>query len=96
MKLLTIMACIAATSAYAERTFSLAKRLKTYLRSQMGDDKFYMLGILAWYDNQYVRDIVDLVKIGNDLIGGNEERKKMMGLEFKEDDFTPKQFDKKK
>ena len=96
MKILTIMTSIAATSAFAERTFSLARRLKTYLRSQMKDGKFRNVGILAWYDNEEVRKIIDFVQVGNDFIGSSSYRKKMMGLRFVKEDFTPKQFDKQK
>ena len=96
MKLLSIMAAIAATSAVAERTFSLARHLKTFTRAHMGDKNFRTLGILAWYDDQEVQKIVDFVKIGNEFISVNAERKQMMGLRFTEDDFTPKQFDSKR
>ena len=95
MKMLAIMATIAATTAFAERTFSLARRLKSYLRSQMLNDTFYRLGIIAWYDEKEINSILDFVRIGNDFIK-NEHRKGIYGLKFAKEDFIPKQFDKTK
>lgn len=65
MKLLGIAAAIAGTSSFAERTFSLARRLKTYLRSQMKNTRFHQLGILAWYPESDLKSIIDFVAIGN-------------------------------
>jgi hypothetical protein len=94
LKLLAIMTVIAATSAFAERTFSLARRLNTYLRSQMKDETFHKLGILAWYDKEDIDGIIDFVRIGNDFIADSaEHRKKMYGTKFTMDDFQPRQFD---
>lgn len=95
MKMLAIMATIAATSAFAERTFSLARRLKSYLRSQKLNDTFYRLGIIAWYDEEEINFILDFVRIVNDFINSNH-RKGIYGLNFSEKDFIPKQFDKTK
>lgn len=43
--LLRIFATILVTTATAERTFSLLKRLKTYLRSTMGEERLNGLAL---------------------------------------------------
>ena len=54
------MTVIAATSAFAEQTFPLATRhLNTYLISQMKEETFHKLGILAWYDREDIDGIID-------------------------------------
>lgn len=61
LKLLAIMTVIAATSAFAECTFSLARCRNTYLRSQMKDETFHKFGILAWYEREDLDGIIDFV-----------------------------------
>lgn len=93
MKLLSIAATIAGTSAFAERTFSLARRLKSYLRSQMKDTRFHQLGILAWYPDDEIHSIIDCLSIGNAYIQELPEARKLMyGTEFHYDDFKPMPF----
>ena len=90
-KVVAIMTVIAATSAFAKRTFSLVHHLCTYLRSQMKDETFHKLGILAWYDKNELDEIIDLVKIGNEFIADNSaHRKNMFGTHFTKDEFAPK------
>jgi hAT family C-terminal dimerisation region len=45
-KLLTILATLPVTTASAERSFSTLRRLKTYLRSTMTDDRLTSLALL--------------------------------------------------
>ena len=70
------MIAIAATSAFAERTFSLARRLKSYLRSQMKDDTFFNLGVIAWYDDEELENIIDFVSVGNKFIHASSANRK--------------------
>ena len=74
------------TSSFAERTFSLSRRLKTWLRAGMDDTTFDNLGLLAWYSDN-IDSIVDSVKIGNKYIEMREGRKMIYGAEFTADDF---------
>jgi hypothetical protein len=88
MKLLSIAAAIAGTSAFAERIFSLARRLKSYLRLQMKDSRFYQLGILAWYPDDELKELIDLVSIGSSYIEESPEARNLMyGKEFMENNF---------
>ena len=45
--LLKVLCTLPVTSASAERTFSMLRRLKTWLRSTMSDDRFTGLALLA-------------------------------------------------
>ena len=47
LTLVQIIVATAGTSAFTEY-FSLARRLKTYLRLSMGDDMFDALGLIGW------------------------------------------------
>lgn len=96
LKILYISAAIAATSALAERSFSLARRLKSYLRSHMKDDKFFNLGILAFHDRKELEKIIDLVDIGNKYIQAKPgSRNTYFGTKFTSEDFIPRQFEHK-
>ena len=44
--LLHVLATLPVTTASAERSFSTLKRLKTYLRSSMGDDRLTALALI--------------------------------------------------
>ena len=77
LKLLRLIIVAAGTSAFAERTFSLARHVKTWLRAGMDDETFDNLGVLAWYSEE-VDAIIDTIKIGNAYIGNKPGRKKIM------------------
>ena len=47
LQLLNIVQTIAVTSSSCERTFSSLKRIKTYLRSTMGDERLSSLSVLS-------------------------------------------------
>jgi len=59
--LLTIMATLPVTTATAERSFSTLRRLKTYLRNNMGETRLTGLALLNIYRNVNlnVEDIID-------------------------------------
>ena len=86
--LVQIILATAGTFAYAERTFSLARRLKTYLRSNMGDDMFDAMGLMSWYKDD-IDEMLDLVHIGNEYIDGcrDDSRSKYYGRKFTKEDF---------
>ena len=63
-KALKILAVIPATSCSAERSFSSLRRLKTYLRSSMGQERLSNLALLH-IEREYVIKILkeDMEKI---------------------------------
>jgi len=69
VKLLLIMP---ATNAYSERSFSMMRRLKTYLRSTMGQSRLNHIMILHMYKEQL--DNLDLVSVVNQFISGSKHR----------------------
>ena len=85
LTLVRLILVAAGTSAYAERTFSLSCRIKTWLRAGMDDKTFENLGLLAWYSDD-IDNIVDSVKIANKFIDMKEGRKMIYGAQFTEDD----------
>ena len=48
LTLLRLILVAAGTLVFAERSFSLARIIKTWLRSHMDDSTFAHLGLLAW------------------------------------------------
>ena len=59
--LLQIFATLPITTASAERSFSVLRRLKTYLRSTMGEERLNDLEICAIHNEVVVKkdDIID-------------------------------------
>ena len=55
-----------ATTATAERTFSLARRLLTWLRSKMGQKRFNNLALLHFHKER--TDAIDIISVANDFI----------------------------
>ena len=68
----------------AERSFSTARRLKTWLRSSMTNQRFNSLAILNTHKT--FTDKLDLCKIGNDFASKYDERYNQFGR-FTEADF---------
>ena len=67
LKLLRLIIVAAGTSAFAERTFSPVRHVRTCLRAGIDDETFGNLDTLAWYSDE-IDDIIDTVKIGNAYI----------------------------
>ena len=61
-----------ATSCTAERYFSTARRLKTWLRAAMTSKRFNSLAIPNTYKS--LTDELDLCKIANDFVSKHDER----------------------
>ena len=57
-KALKILAVIPATSCAAERSFSSLRRLKTYLRNTMAQDRLSSLALLQ-IERDYVNQVMD-------------------------------------
>ena len=65
------------TSCTPERSFSTARRLKTWLRSTMTDRRFNALGLLNVHKE--LTDKLDLLEVGNEFISLNDERHQYFG-----------------
>ena len=75
-KLTKLILVLPATNATNERTFSLLKLVKSYLRSTMKQSRLNHL-ILNAYKNQL--DQLDLTKTASDFISKNDARKHIFG-----------------
>ena len=76
LKLTKLILVLPATNATNERTFSLLKLVKSYLRSMMKQSRLNHL-ILSAYKNQL--DQLDLTKTASDFISKNDARKHIFG-----------------
>lgn len=77
VKLAKLILVMPATNATSERTFSLMKLIKTYLRSTMMQDRLNHLMILSAYKDRL--DQLDLVKVASSFIDKNDSRKYIFG-----------------
>ena len=66
-----------ATMATAERSFSLARRIKTWTRSIMSQKRFNDIAILTIHKE--LTDKLDLLSIGNEFVSKYDERKRTFG-----------------
>ena len=66
-----------ASNAISERTFSVMRRVKTYLRSTMNQSRLNHVMILNIYKGQL--DNLDLTAIANDFVSGSEHRLRVFG-----------------
>ena len=67
----------AATSATPERSFSLARRLKTWLRSTMSQKRFNSLAVLSTHQSQ--TDNLSLVGVANEFVDAKPNRLNVFG-----------------
>lgn len=72
-----LLAVNPATSATAERTFSMARRVKTWMRSTMLPSRFNSLAILNFHKSR--TDTLDLIKVANLFSESNDNRKRIFG-----------------
>ena len=75
--LIQLLLVLPATSASAERSFSLQRRLKTWLRSRMTQVRYNALAQL--HEHKDKTDKIDLIKIGNQFISKCNERELHFG-----------------
>ena len=80
-----LLAINPATSATAERSFSLARRIKTWNRSAMMPKRFNSLSILNCHKTEV--DNLDVLAVANEFVSKFDERKRTFGL-FVEEDFN--------
>ena len=74
MKLILVMP---ATNAVSERSFSAMRRVKTYLRSTMTQERLNNLMIL--HVHKEFTDALDLVQVANEFVRANESRLRSFG-----------------
>ena len=88
LTLVQIIRATAGTSAFAIRTFSLARRLKNWNMLSMDDKLFNSLELMAWYKDD-LDEILNLVSVGNEYIDNckNELRAINYGEKFTKKDF---------
>ena len=67
----------AATNATSERSFSAMRRVKTYLRSTMGQVRTNNIMVLHVHRER--TDNIDLVKVANEFVEGCDTRLKQLG-----------------
>ena len=73
-----------ATNAGSERSFSAVRRIKSYLRSTMSQQRLNHLMLLHVHKDR--TDGLDLVDVANDFIFGSEDRKNLFGAKFSSSD----------
>ena len=76
-KLLRITYTIPVTTASAERSFSALKRIETYLRNSMAQQRLNHCMVLHIHREQ--TEQLDLTDIAKEFIGRNERRKLFFG-----------------
>ena len=74
MKLLLVMP---ATNATSERSFSAMRRVKSYLRSTMGQERLNHL--MTLHVHKESTDSLNLVQVANEFVCGNESRQRLFG-----------------
>ena len=77
VKLLCLILVMPATNATSERSFSALKRVKTYLRSSMKQQRLNNLMVL--HAHKELTDNLDLVACANDFVSANEHRLQVFG-----------------
>ena len=82
-KICRILAVNPASSATAERTFSLARRVKTWMRSTMLPTRFNSVSILNFHKDR--TDKLDLIKIANAFVQSDDNRMRIFGKFTKDD-----------
>ena len=76
-KLLKLILVLPATNATSERSFSALKRVKSYLRTRMGQER--MNNIMVLHVHKDLTEKINLVQVGNDFVSGHEYRLQRFG-----------------
>ena len=72
-----LLLILPATNATSERSFSALRRVKTYLRSTMNQERLNDLMLLSVHKNE--TDSLDLVFVAKEFVAAKEQRKTMFG-----------------
>lgn len=83
VKIANLLLVNGATTATPERSFSTARRLKTWLRSTMSQRRFNSLAILNTYKD--LSDKINFLKVGNMFVDSQEKRYNYFGKFIPED-----------
>ena len=75
MKLVLVMP---ATNATSERSFSAMRRVKSYLRSTMGQERLNYL--MTLHVHKESTDSLNLVQVANEFVSDNESRQRVFGV----------------
>ena len=86
-KVVKLLLVMPATNAISERSFSALKRVKTYLRATMTDNRLNNLMTLHVHKSR--TDHLDLISVGNIFVNQYDERKDIFG-HFKQTDIVKK------
>ena len=76
-KLITLFLVVPATSATAERSFSCLRRLKTYLRSTMAQERLNHVMLL--HVHQEETDMMDIKSVAREFVALNDSRRNVFG-----------------
>ena len=87
LKLVKLILLVPVTNAVSERSCSTLRRVKTYLRSSMTQERLNSCLVLATYKEQV--DKLNLVEVANQFCFNNERRFSIFG-KFKNKDFLRK------
>ena len=83
MRLTKLVLVSAATSTTPERSFYLARRLKTLIRSSMLQKRFNSLALLSF--NKELCDKISLIEVANEFVDSKPNRKNIFGKFDKND-----------
>ena len=83
-KLVRLLLVMPASNAGSERSFSAVRRIKSYLRSTMSQQRLNHLMLLHVHKDR--TNGLDLVDVANDFIFGSEHRKNLFGAKFSSSD----------
>lgn len=86
MKLVQLMLVMPATKASSERVFSGVRRIKTYLRTTMSQQRLNHLMLL--HVQKSFTDQLSLVNVANDFITGRDHRQQVFGRKFVPSDLS--------
>ena len=75
--LLRLILVMPSTNAVSERSFSALRRIKTYLRSTMSQDRLNHLLVL--HVHKELTDSLDLITVANDFAADSEHRLSIFG-----------------
>ena len=76
IKLMKLFLVAAATSATPERSFSLARRLKAWLRTTMTQKRFNSLAVLSFHKE--LTDKISLINVASEFVASKPLRKKLL------------------
>ena len=83
--LLRLFLVMPATNAVSERSFSALRRVKSYLRNSMTQER---LNHLLLHAHKHLTDAMNLIEVANDFVALSRHRLSLFG-KFSEADFLP-------